>query len=78
MRQKIYGTFITVIALALIGVIGWNVFESTGIGMPDYKNTIDASLFTEEELLSLMDTDDAVLCYTPGEDAYVELEAGCS
>lgn len=78
MRQKIYGTFITVIALALTGVIGWNVFESTGIGMPDYKNTIDASLFTEEELLSLMDTDDAVLCYTPDEDAYVELEAGCS
>lgn len=67
------------ITLCTLGLLAAAVLKYTGVfERPRYLDTMEASEFTEQELRSLLNQEDAVLCYRPEPENLQELEAGCS
>lgn len=77
MKQKIFGICVSITAAVLMIFLGIQLLLGKAGADDDYVNTVEASGFSEEELISLLDKDDAVLCYTPDADAYREMDNGC-
>ena len=70
---SLYRWAVTVCALVLFGAV---LLKNTNLLKTfRYQDTMEAAGFTEQELISLMDREDAVLCYQPEPGSLRELDA---
>ncbi len=74
MKVKTCGIIGSAAIVLLLAVIALGVWIGNENSLYRYEDTIEASEFTEEELLEMLDTEDTVLCYTPDADSYESLE----